>query len=85
MRTPAADTRPEAERILVRPWGQVSLAKKPPLIPDNTRAMQDFTPGGLRARHPDESLERLRRRLAAPWLGPNLARRSYDPTPDETE
>ena len=36
---------------------------------------------GLRERYSGESPERLRRRLADLWLGPELAAKAYEPLP----
>ena len=37
---------------------------------------------GLRERYPGESPERLRRRLADLWLGPDLAAKAYGASPN---
>jgi len=85
MRTLAEDTSPEAERVLIELWRQASPARKLSLILNTTRTLQEFLLAGLRERHPDEPPERLRRRFADLWLGPDLASRALGPAPDDAE
>lgn len=85
MRTLAEDTSPEAERVLIELWRRASPARKLSLILDTTRAAQEFALAGLRARHPNDSPERLRRRFADLWLGPELARRVFGCPPNDAD
>jgi len=85
VKTLAADTSPEAERVLIRLWREATPARKVALMHDTTRALQEFLLAGLRERHPDDSTERLRRRFADAWLGPELARLAYGESPDDSQ
>jgi hypothetical protein len=83
VRTLAEDTSPEAERVLIELWRRATPARKFALVLDTTRTAQELMVSGLRERHPSDPPERLRRRFAELWLGPELARRAYgDPTDD---
>jgi hypothetical protein len=77
MRTLAEDTNPEAERVLIELWRQASPARKVELISSANRLSRDLALAGLEMRHPLESPEQHRRRLADLWLGKELAERAY--------
>ena len=79
------DTSPAAERVMLELWRKASPARKFSIAFDTTRALQEFILAGLRQRHPGETLERLRRRFADVWLGPELAQRAYGAEPDDPE
>jgi hypothetical protein len=81
MRTQAADTHPEAERVLIELLRGASPARKMALVLSANRTAHALALRGLRDRHPGESPTRLRRRLADLWLGPELARKAYGPLP----
>jgi hypothetical protein len=83
MRTLAADTSPEAERVLIELWRQASPARKMEMVLSANRTARALALAGSRERHPTDSKARLRRRLADLWLGPELAARAYGPLPPE--
>ena len=55
------------------PWRKLEL------VGDMTEAVRTLALAGLRQRHPDDTLEQRRRRLADLVLGPELAERVYGP------
>jgi hypothetical protein len=79
MQTLAADTHPEAERVLVELWRGVSAARKVAMVLSANRTARALALTGLRERYPGESPARLQRRLADLWLGPELAAKAYGP------
>jgi hypothetical protein len=81
MRTLAADTHPEAERVLIDLWRRASPARKMAMVLSANRTARELAMTGLRERHPGESPARLRRRLADLWLGAELAAKAYGPLP----
>ena len=85
MQTLAEDTSPEAERILIELWREASGGRKFELVLDTTKALQEFLLAGLRERHPNESAQRLQRRFADLWLGPELAQRVYGEMPNDPQ
>jgi hypothetical protein len=82
VRTLAEDTSPEAERVLIQLLREASPARKMEMVLSANRTARMLAMAGLRERYPDESPERLRRRLADLWLGPELAAKAYGPLPD---
>ena len=81
MRTLAADTHPDAERVLVELWRSASPARKMAMVLSANRTARALALTGLRERYPGEPLARLQRRLADLWLGPELADKAYGPLP----
>jgi hypothetical protein len=79
MRTLAEDTSPEAERVLIELLRKATPARKFKMIVSANLASRKLAMCGLRMRHPNESPERLRRRLADLWLGKELAEKAYGP------
>jgi hypothetical protein len=53
------------------------------MVLDANRTARALALAGLRLRHPGESPELLRRRLADLWLGPELAGKAYGPLPKD--
>ena len=82
MRQLAEDTSPEAERVLIELLRKASPARKMEMVLSANRTARALALTGLRERHPTESPERLRRRLADLWLGPELAAKAYGPLPE---
>lgn len=82
MRTLAEDTHPDAERVLLDLLRGAAPARKLAMVLDANRTARTLALTGLRERHPQDSPERLRRRLADLWLGPELAARAYGPSPE---
>jgi hypothetical protein len=83
MQTLAADTHPEAERVLVGLLRGVSSARKVAMVLSANRTARALALTGLRERYPGESPARLQRRLADLWLGPALAAKAYGPLPPQ--
>ncbi len=79
MQTLAADTHPEAERVLVELLRRASPARKVAMVLSANRTARALAMAGLRERYPGESPARLQRRLADLWLGPELAAKAYGP------
>ena len=79
MRTLAADTSPEAERVLIELLRAASPAKKMRMMLNANRTARALALAGLKERHAGESAAQLRRRLADLWLGPELALKAYGP------
>ena len=74
-----SDTRPEItalQRALLR---QAGPARKPAMLGQMNQTVKTLALSGLRSRHPDDSREMLRRRLADLLLGPALACLVYGP------
>ena len=82
VRTLAADTHPDAERVLIELWRRASPARKMEIVISANLTARALAMAGLRERHPGESPDRLRRRLADLWLGPDLAAKAYGPLPE---
>jgi hypothetical protein len=83
MQTLAADTHPDAERVLVELWRGASTSRKVAMVLSANRTARALVLTGLRERYPDESPARLQRRLADLWLGPELAVKACGPLPPE--
>ena len=83
MKTLARDTSPEAEKVLIELWRKATPARKIAMVLSANRTARALAMTGLRARHPGESPERLRRRLADLWLGPELATKAYGPLTED--
>ena len=83
MQTLAADTHPEAERVLIELWRNATPASKMAMVLSANRTARALALAGLRERYPGESPARQQRRLADLWLGPDLAARAYGPLPQE--
>jgi hypothetical protein len=83
MRTLAADTTAEAERVLIELLRQATPARKFAMVVSANEAGRRLALAGLRDRFPGESPVRLRRRLADLWLGPELASKAYGPLRDD--
>jgi hypothetical protein len=79
MTTLSPDTHPEIERIQLELLRQMPPWRKLELVADMTEAVRTLALAGLRQRHPGDTLEQHRRRLADLLLGPELAERVYGP------
>lgn len=83
MRTLAEDTHPQAEQVLIDLLRKASPARKLAMLLSANRTARMLALTGLRERHPGDSPEQLRRRLADLWLGPDLAGAAYGPLPGD--
>jgi hypothetical protein len=82
MKTLSPDTHPEAERVQIEMLRQMPSWRKLQLIGEMTRTCQVLALSGLRQRHPDETPEELRLRLAVLMLGRETATRVYGQVPE---
>ena len=73
------DTCLEAEDVQIAIFRQMPPGRKLQLVWDACDATRQWMMAGLRMRHPDESEENLRRRLARLWLGEPLSTIVYGP------
>ena len=73
------DTRPEAERVQIELLRQAPPWRKLHMVGQMNQTVRTLALSGLRQRHPQATLEELRRRLADLLLGPELAARVYGP------
>jgi hypothetical protein len=83
MTTLFADTRPEAERVLIELLRQAPVTRKLEMLGQMNAAARQLALQGLRARHPGATEAQLRRYLADLLLGPELAACAYGPRPSE--
>jgi len=79
MSTLFPDTRPEAERVQIELLRQAPPWRKLHMVGQMNQTVRTLALSGLRQRHPQATLEELRRRLADLLLGPELAARVYGP------
>ena len=79
----AEDTDDAAERLLLQLLREATPARKMRMILEANRTARALALAGLRERHPGDSPERIRRRLADLWLGPELAAKAYGPLVDD--
>lgn len=73
----ARDTTPDAESVMLDVYRRMPPWRKAALVDDANRTARQLAMAGLLARHPDESLARIRRRLLGLVLGEPLASRIY--------
>jgi hypothetical protein len=73
------DTSREAEQVLWAIYGDMPAWRKVEVVEDANRTARQLALIGLRSRHPNESLPRLRRRLLGLVLGEELAVEIYGP------
>jgi len=74
-----SDTRPEVAALQRNLLRQAAPARKLALLGEMNQTVKTLALSGLRSRHPDDSPEMLRRRLADLLLGPELASLVYGP------
>lgn len=75
------DTPLEVERLQIEGWRRMSPADKARMVTTLTTAAIEMAKAGIRQRHPDESPESHRMRLAEILHGPELARRMFPNLP----
>lgn len=78
-----ADTRPEAEAVLVNLLRQAPPWRKLQMVGQMNQTVCTLALSGLRQRHPHATAEELRRRLADMLLGPELAAQAYGPLTEQ--
>jgi hypothetical protein len=72
-----ADTHPEMEALQIKLLRQAPPWRKLEMVWQLNAAVQALALSGLKARYPDDSPEKLRRRLADLLLGKELATQVY--------
>jgi hypothetical protein len=73
------DTRPEIAELQRKLLRQATPARKLAMVAEMYETFKILALSGLRSRYPDESPEKLRRRLADILVGQELARKAYGP------
>ncbi len=84
MDTQLTDTSPEMDALQLKLLRQAGSARKLSLLAQINATVRTLALTGLRTRHPDDSPEVIRRRLADMILGDELAQKVYGPAPYET-
>ena len=76
-----SDTHPDAERVLVEGYRQMSSAEKLQRVVAMTQGVQQMALARLRSQYPDDSERQLQLRLAALWLDDEVMRAAvgWDP------
>lgn len=74
-----SDTSADAEEVMLGIYRRMPAWRKVELVDDAIRTARHLAMIGLRARHPDEPVTKLRRRLLGLVLGEETARRIYGP------
>ena len=74
-----SDTRPEITKLQLKLLRQTSPARKLAMLGQMNQTVITLAFSGLCSRHPDDSAEMLRHRLADLILGSELANRVYGP------
>jgi len=82
--TLSRDTAPEIERVQIEHLRDMPACRKLALVVEMNRTVRAMALAGLRQRHPDDTPEQRRRRLATLLLGAELAARAYGPGPEST-
>lgn len=67
---------------MIEIYRSMTPQRKLELVEDANRSARQLAWAGINQRHPDESLERRRRRLLGLVLGEDLATRVYGPLED---
>jgi hypothetical protein len=82
MATLSRDTASDIEQMQIEHLRRMPAWRKLALVGEMNRAVQAMALAGLRQRHPDDTQEQRRRRLALLVLGAELATRAYGPGPE---
>ena len=78
-----SDTPPHVQALLNEMMRRAPGWRKLEMMAELNASVRLLALSGLRSRHPNDTPEQLRRRLADMLLGPDLARRAYGPMPGE--
>jgi len=78
-----ADTRPEAEAVLIGLLRQAPAWRKVQMVDQLNQTVRLLAFSGLQTRYPAAAPQELRRRLADLLLGPDLAARVYGPLAEQ--
>ena len=80
MKSQLSDTSPEAARVQLEIYRNMSAERKLELVEDANHTARVLALAGLAHRYPHEPPEVLHRRLFDLVLGPELAERAYGPS-----
>ena len=75
----SSDTVPEAEKLQIERLQQMPPWRKLELMAEMGEVVRALSLAGLRQRHPNDSPDQRKRRLADLMLGPELAAKVYVP------
>ena len=73
------DVDPRTTTMLIEHWRTTPVWQKLAYVDELNEILKTIALSDLRRRHPTESYAQLQRRLAARWLGTELAERIYGP------
>jgi len=76
-RTQAEDTTRAAEDLVFGHLRSLTPAQRAEQVTELSRAMHTAVWAGIRLRHPEADADELFHRMAAHWLGADLAKRVY--------
>lgn len=79
----SSDTPPHVQRLMIERIRAMPAWRKLELVAEMNETVQLLALAGLRQRHPDDTPEERRRRLAGLLLGRELAAEVYGPLPEE--
>jgi hypothetical protein len=80
-----SDSSPATTALLLDHWRTTPSWQKLAAINELNAALKLLALSDLRRRHPHESAAQLQRRLAARWLGAELADRVYGPMTEDAD
>lgn len=84
-RMQSGDTAYEIERLMIEAWRAMSPAEKARQVCDACRVVDQLARAGVRTRFPDASDRKVRLRIAAMRLDPDLMRDVYGWDPHDHE
>jgi hypothetical protein len=79
------DTPPEITAVLLEMLRKATPTRKLEMVGQMNRTVKIFMLTGLKDRYPNDTPEKLRRRLADLILGPELAEKAYGAIAPDTE
>lgn len=77
------DTDPKAEAVLIELLRKASPSRKLEMVGQMSETVKTMMRIGLEERHPDDSPDLIKRRMADLLLGPELAAKTYGPLLEE--
>lgn len=85
MDTLMPDVSPHVMKLMIEHWRTTPTWQKLASINELNASLQTLALSDLRRQHPTESDVQLRRRLAARWLGAELADQVYGPIVENSD
>lgn len=83
MASPLTDHTPAVSAMLTQHWRETPVWQKLAYVNELNQTLQTLATSDLRRRYPSESGAQVQRRLAARWLGAELAERVYGPIAED--